>query len=61
MQKNNAEVRRAARIAGVPLWKVAASIGVSEITLSRWLRLPLSEEKENRILTAISMLEKEVI
>lgn len=58
--KENQAVRQAAKTAGIPLWKVAASIGVSEPTLTRWLRFPLSEEKEARILSAISALEKEV-
>ena len=55
----NQKVRKAARIAGVPLWKVAYSIGISEPTLMRWLRVPLSTERENRIMSAISTLEKE--
>lgn len=56
----NAKVRRAARAAGIPLWKIARSIGVSEPTLTRWLRTPLSEEKEKKILDAIKELESEV-
>lgn len=60
MTKENQTVRRAARASGVPLWKVAAAIGVSEPTLTRWLRVPLSEDKENRIMTAISTLAREV-
>lgn len=58
--KENQTVRRAARVAGVPLWRVAAAIGVSEPTLTRWLRVPLPEDKERRIMTAISALEQEV-
>lgn len=57
--KENQTVRRAARVAGVPLWRVAAAIGVSEPTLTRWLRAPLPEDKEQRIMTAISALEQE--
>lgn len=58
--KENQEVRKAARVAGVPLWKVAAAIGVSEPTLMRWLRFPLPQEKESRIMAAISTLEQGV-
>ena len=58
--KENERVRKAARMAGVPLWKVAASIGVSEPTFMRRMRFPLPEEKETRIMEAISALEKEV-
>ena len=58
--KENLAVRRAAKSAGVPLWKIAASIGISEPTIIRWLRFPLPEEKERRIMDAISSLAKEV-
>ncbi len=61
MSKENEKIRKAARIAGVPFWKVAAAIGVSEPTLIRWLRFPLPEEKEDRIMTAITTLSKEAI
>lgn len=59
MSKENEAVRRAARIAGVPLWKIAAKIGVSEPTLTRWLRVPLSQEREARVMAAIAALEQE--
>lgn len=59
--KENQSVRRAARVAGVPLWRVATAIGVSEPTLTRWLRVPLPEDKERRIMTAISALEQEAV
>lgn len=59
MSKENQTVRRAARSAGVPLWRVAAAIGVSEPTLIRWLRAPLAEDKERRIMATIAELEQE--
>lgn len=59
--KENQTVRRAARAAGVPLWRVAAAIGVSEPTLTRWLRVPLQEDKEKRVMAAIAALEREVV
>lgn len=59
--KENQAVRRAARVAGVPLWRVAATIGVSEPTLTRWLRVPLPEDKEKRVMAAITALEQEVV
>lgn len=58
-KKENEAIRRAARIADVPLWAVAAELGISEPTLMRWLRFPLSEEKEHRVMTAIDRLAKE--
>ena len=59
MKRQNEAVRSAARDAGVPLWAVANEISVSEPTLTRWLRFPLPEDKENRVMAAISKLSKE--
>ena len=56
----NNKIRVAARVAGVPFWKIAQKIGISEPTLTRWLRMPLSAEREGIILAAIKELEKEV-
>ena len=57
--KCNQNVRRAARIEGIPLWQIAGEIGISEPTMTRWLRTPLPVEKEKRILAAIEKLSKE--
>lgn len=57
----NKTVRRAARSAGVPLWRVAAAVGVSEPTLTRWLRVPLPADKEQRVMAAINELAKEAV
>lgn len=56
----NQKLRKAARAAFVPLWKVAEELGISEPTLTRWLRVPLPEEKEKAIMEAIQKLEQEV-
>ena len=61
MVRENQDVRCAARSAGIPLWRVAMAIGVSEPTLTRWLRVPLPEDKEGRIMKAIAELEKEAV
>ena len=55
----NQDVRKAARIADVPLWKIADAIGVSEPTITRWLRHELPADKKQRILEAIESIEKE--
>ena len=62
MTRTNEEVRRAARVADVPLWQIAAKIGVSQPTMTRWLRFPLPTDKEERIMRAIQelALEREV-
>ena len=56
----NNKIRVAARVAGVPFWKIAQKIGISEPTLTRWLRMPLSVERETMIMAAIGELAKEV-
>lgn len=60
MKKANERIRKAAKGAGLPLWRVAAELGVSEPTLLRWLRFPLPEDKEWQIMAAIESLEREV-
>lgn len=57
--KENAHVRQAARSANVTIWRIAREIGVCETTLNRWLRVPLTEEKEQAIMEAIRKLEQE--
>lgn len=57
----NADIRKAARVADVPQWKIAHALGVTEVTFVRWLRLELPEEKRKRILAAIESLSQEVV
>lgn len=59
-QRANEDVRRAARAAGVPLWRIAAELQVSEPTLTRWLRTPLPDDKHDKIMMVIPALEREV-
>lgn len=59
MLKANEDVRRAARAAGVPLWRIAEALQVSEPTLTRWMRTPLPDDKRDRIMKAIPALERE--
>ena len=56
----NRKIRIAARVAGVPFWKIARKIGISEPTLTRWLRVPLDADREALIMAAINELAKEV-
>lgn len=60
LKQTNEPIRRAARVANVPLYAVANSIGVSEATFWRWLRVPLPADKEERIMAAIRELAGEV-
>lgn len=54
----NQEIRLAARGAGIPLWRLAEAIGVSEPTMTRKLRHELPEDEKRRILSIIRNLSK---
>lgn len=56
----NNKIRIAARVANVPFWKIAQKIGISEPTLTRWLRMPLDTGREALIMAAIEDLSKGV-
>ena len=58
MLESNAKVKLAARGAGVPLWKVARELGISEATITRRLREPLNEDEKNRFLEVIEQLRE---
>lgn len=57
----NRDIRAAMKRAGLPLWRVAKSLGIAEITLSRWLRVDLEPTNPKRalILDAITTAEAE--
>lgn len=57
----NIQIRMAAREAHIPLWNIAQMVGISEPTLTRWLRVELSQEKKVRILQAIEQLKREAM
>lgn len=56
--KLNRKIRAAAVVAGVPMYKIAMELGISEVTLYRYLRTELPEEKKKAILAAIEKLGK---
>ena len=51
--KNNQDIRKHAKDKGVFLYEVADSLGISEPTLTRWLRGKLTAERKTDILNAI--------
>ncbi len=57
--KANEHIRKAMKDAGVTMWRVAAVLGVCDITLGRWLRFPLPAEKEAQIMEAIETAARE--
>lgn len=55
----NERVRVAAKEAGIPLWKIAVQLNISEPTMTRWLRSPLTPERESKIMEAIKAISRE--
>ena len=55
----NKEIREAAKCAGVRLWQVAESIGVTDATFSRKLRRELPPQERDHILGVIQGLAAE--
>ena len=52
------EIRRLIRTSGLYMYQVAGEIGISDPTITRWLRR-LDEEKVERIMKAIDKLAKQ--
>lgn len=55
---NNASIRQLINKSRVRYYEIAHFLGVSECTLSRWLRFELDEEKQTLIINAINELKK---
>lgn len=53
MIRRNEEIRKAVKNAGITLWMVAQSMGISEATMTRKLRNELPEEEKQHILQII--------
>lgn len=52
-------IRDTAKKKGVKHWQIAEYLGISEPTIMRWLRTPLSAEKEKAVMEAIEEIAKE--
>lgn len=52
----NADIRAAAKEAGVSLWKIADALNVSEPTVTRMLRHELSDDRKRELMTAIQTI-----
>lgn len=53
-QRANEEIRKKIKDNGIFQWEVAEALGVSEVTLIRWLRVPVSDTKKEELVHAIS-------
>ena len=52
----NKDLRDEFRIANVRQWEVAEAMGISEMTLVKWLRRELPEDKKNLVRKAVQTL-----
>lgn len=59
MLKANTDVRKAFKEQSVPVWAVAAEMGVHENTVYRKLRFELTEQEKQHILSIIKSLSEE--
>lgn len=56
MEKANEDLRRYAKMHGVYLWEIASEMLISEMTLMRWMRTPLSGNKRAAYINAVNKL-----
>ena len=54
---SSSEIRRKIKDAGLFQYQVADKVGVNEVTFIRWLRKPLSPEREQIVSDAIKALK----
>ena len=55
----NEMIREKAKRSGVPLWKIARELGISEPTITRKLRVDLSDNDKQRVIAIIDRLGRE--
>ena len=59
MERNNADIRRAAASAGVKLWQIAEGLGVNDGNFSRRLRRELSADEKEKIFQIIDNFKEQ--
>lgn len=57
MKQANKEIRQRIDEAGLKQWQVAEEVGINHVTMSVWLRTPLTDEQLERVNRAIDALE----
>lgn len=55
----NQDIKVYAKKHGVKMWELAVRLGISEATITRWLRVPLSAERERLLYRAAKELTAE--
>lgn len=59
MTQANNKIRREARAANVPFWKIAKYLGISEPTMTRRMREEMDPAMQEQFLNAIKVLAEE--
>ena len=59
MTQANNKIRREARAANVPFWKIAKHLGISEPTMTRRMREEMDPAMQEQFLNAIKVLSEE--
>lgn len=54
----NLDLKRKVKEEGLFMWQIADEMGISEPTLVRWMRYPLSIEKRTSVINAIENLKE---
>lgn len=55
----NHEIRERAKEQGVKFWEIGMAMGISEATVTRWLRVELDNEKKAAMMEAIEKIANE--
>ena len=55
----NHEIREQAKTKGVKFWEIGVALGISEATMTRWLRVELDKEKKAAMMEAIEKIASE--
>ena len=58
MTQANQDVRKRIDKAGLTQWQVAEEVGINYVTMSVWLRTPLTKEQSARVNEALERLER---
>ena len=58
MTQANQDVRKRIDKAGLTQWQVAEEVGINHVTMSVWLRTPLTKEQSARVNEALERLER---
>ena len=58
MKINNDRIRKALKEKGLYFWNLADILGVSEPTITRWMRHEMPEDKQDQIIDAINRYER---